>query len=65
MTVRVKCRHPRCPEMVNAAGASLVCAHHRHTKPFCQCDQCKKPKPNARLRVKTLKELIAEGLVPR
>lgn len=65
MTARIKCRVPECPEFIDASLVSQVCKHHRHRRPWCKCDFCKKPKPNARVRIKTLKELIEEGLVPR
>ena len=63
MITRVLCRHPRCLQLVNAQSASLVCPRHRHVRPFCQCDQCKKPKPTGRIVLKSRAQLIAEGLL--
>lgn len=63
MKLRCKCRHPKCLELVNAESASLVCPKHRHVKPWCQCDQCKKPKPTARIVLKSREQLKAEGLL--
>ena len=63
MITRVLCRHPRCLQLVNAQSASLTCQKHRHVKPFCQCDFCKKPRPTARIVLKTREQLRAEGLL--
>ena len=61
--VRVKCRVPKCPEFVDASLVSQVCKHHRHVKPWCKCDFCKKPQPTARIVLKSREQLISEGLL--